>query len=277
MVCSECKKHGKESTDHQKKSSKLCPYNEKNKKSLRSNTKLSNRININSVDSIDKRKDFRLAILNVLNEIISDPSSLKKDDSKMNSFLQSQGNVSAQGTGNQVTSQEGSFALLLEKYNFIFIPKPKKNDHISYIESNNIKDGFYYVYQFNGTQASIDFAIFLVINKMIIEQFEFDLKHTSTDIFYLNDGWFHKDIIYIVTWSSKNIVKSFIGLGQNIPTEVENNFMNELLKFKKGKNSETKKIGALYTYTRFANRYSCKHFTEDYTNDNFNKVKTFIN
>lgn len=276
MGCSECKKNGKESLDHQKKTSKICPYNEKNKISLRSTTTLSDRINLNSVNIIDKRNNFRLSILNVLNEIITDPSTLKKNDSKMKALLRSQGNVNSQGTGNQVTPQEASFALLLEKYEFKFISKPKKNDHVSYIQKNDTKDGIYYIYQSNGTQKPIDFAVFLVIDKMIIEQFDIDLKHTSSNIFYLNDGWFHKDIIYIVTWSCKKVVKSFIGLGQNIPTKEENDEMNQLLKFKKEKNSGNKKIGSLNIYIRFANRYSCDRFTDEYSNENYNNVKTFI-
>jgi len=276
MTCSECKKNGKDSSDHKVKTSNKCPYNEKNKKSLRSTTKLSDRINLNSLDIIDKRNNFRLATINLLNEIRSDPLILKKNDSKMKSFLQSQGNIDSQGTGNQVTPQEASFAILLEKYGFKFISKPKKNDHVFYIESNNVKDGIYYIYQFNGTQASIDFASFLVIDKMIIEQFNFDLKHSNSNIFYLNDGWFHKDIIYIVTWSSKKVVKTFIGLGQNIPTKEENDEMNELLKFKKEKNSGKKKVGSLNIYIRFANRYSCDRFTDDYSSDNYKKVSDFI-
>ena len=277
MTCSECKKNGKNSSDHKVKNSKKCPYNERNKKSLRSTIKLSDRINLNSIHIIDKRNNFRLTVLNLLNEINTDSSCLKKNDAKMKAILQSQGNIDSQGTGNQVTPQETSFALLLEKYEFKFISKPKKNDHISYIESNDVKDGIYYIYQFNGSQASIDFAVFLIIDKMIIEQFNFDLKHTKSNIFYLNDGWFHKDIIYIVTWCSKNVVKTFIGLGQNIPTKEENDEMNELLKFKKEKNSGKKKVGSLNIYIRFANRYSCDSFTDDYSCDNYKKVTEFIN
>lgn len=43
MSCSECKKNGKDSSDHKAKNSKKCPYNEKNKKSLRSTTNIDER------------------------------------------------------------------------------------------------------------------------------------------------------------------------------------------------------------------------------------------
>jgi len=281
MTCSECKKNGKEATDHSAKNSIKCPYNKGKHVATRSNVKISDRINVNSTSIIEKKKEFVKLNLKILELILKDPSLLKEDDIIIKKKLQSQGNSDSQGTGNQITSQESSFAKVLEINGFTFIPKSKKNDHINHIQKNNIIDGFYYIYQVNGTQASIDFATILIIDKLIIEQFNFDLKHTTSNIFYLNDGWFHKDIIYIVSWIKKlkkekeNMI--FIGLGQDIPTKEENDEMKILLNFKKEKNSSNKKVGSLYTYIRFANRFSCERFNIDYTNDKFKKVKDFIN
>lgn len=225
---------------------------------------------------IPKRQAFINSVKNVLQLIYNNPKLLKKTDASMKTKLQAQGKEDSQGTGNQVTPQEVSFAMALEENGFKFISKAKKNDHISYIKKNNIDNGHYYIYQVNGNQASIDFATLLIENKEIISQYNFDLKHTTSKTFYLNDGWFHKDIIYIVTWSpKKNEVKSFIGLGQQIPTKEEQEEMEELIEFKK-KNSDKKKVGSLFTYIRFANRYSCEKFDDAYTKDNFEKVIEFI-
>ena len=105
----------------------------------------------------------------------------------------------------------------------------------------------------------------------------FDLKHTTSKSFYLNDGWFHKDVIYVVTWSPKKAeVKTFIGLGQDIPTVEETAFMAKLLELKHTTNETNKKVGCLRPYVRFANQYSCEKFSEDYSADRFAKVSAFL-
>lgn len=223
---------------------------------------------------IEKRNTFNSLVKNVLELISNDPKLLKKSNAAIKTKLQSQGKEDSQGTGNQVTPQETSFAMVLEDNGFKFISKAKKNDHIQYIKNNSITNGHYYIYQVNGNQASIDFAALLIEEKEIIAQYNFDLKHTTSKIFYLNDGWFHNDTIYIITWcSKKNEVQSFIGLGQNIPTKEEQEEMSKLIKFKKEINTDKKRIGSLYTYIRFANRYSCEQFTESFTKENYEKVK----
>lgn len=226
---------------------------------------------------IEKREVFKNLVKNVLHLISNDPKLLKKSNATIKAKLQSQGKEESQGTGNQVTPQETSFAMVLEDNGFKFISKAKKNDHINYIKKNSITNGHYYIYQVNGNQASIDFAALLIEEKEIIAQYNFDLKHSTSKTFYLNDGWFHKDTIYIVTWSpKKNEVNSFIGLGQNIPTKEEEEEMNELIKFKKEKNNDKKKVGSLFTYIRFANRYSCERFDTAYTKENYDKTLEFI-
>ena len=226
---------------------------------------------------IQKRQTFKNVVKNVLQLISNDPKLLKRTNAIMKAKLQSQGKKESQGTGNQVTPQETSFAMVLEDSGFKFISKAKKNDHINFIKKNSITNGHYYIYQVNGNQASIDFAALLIEEKEIIAQYNFDLKHTSSKIFYLNDGWFHKDTIYVVTWTpKKNEVQSFIGLGQNIPTKEEQDEMNELIQFKKSKNNDKKKVGSLITYIRFANRYSCDRFNEAYTKENYENTLKFI-
>lgn len=229
------------------------------------------------VSKMDSNKAlFNENIAKVLNKIYTDPSILQNDDEPMRIKLRSQGKKDSQGTGNAVTPQEAYFAVLLESNGFTFIPKEKKGNHIKYIKKNNLSDGLYYIYQVNGSQQSIDFGLILLKNKEIIEQINFDLKHSNNDVIFLNDGWFENNVIYLVTWFNKETVKSFIGLGQHIPTKEDKEIMDILLKFKKGKNSETKKGGFLIPYLRFANRYLCSQFTEDFTKENYEKVKQFL-
>ena len=42
------------------------------------------------------------------------------------------------------------------------------------------------------------------------------------------------------------------------------------------KNNDKKKVGSLFTYIRFANRYSCERFDTAYTKENYDKTLEFI-
>jgi len=141
------------------------------------------------------------------------------------------------------------------------------------------------LYQLNGSQKSIDFRVFTTDGKTMLSKVDLDLKHTGSDVFFLNDGWFHKDVIYIVTWARRTSaprkrlqseVATFIGLGQDIPTAEETTLMTELQKIKKTCNTDFKGAGSLCTFVRFANRYKCERFTPDYTELCFGKVKEFL-
>lgn len=198
----------------------------------------------------------------LLTSLHATPSLLKTKNDTIQAKLQSQGNADSQGTGNKVTDQESAFAAVLEANGFIFLPKQKKNQHLTALPTQ----GYFYIYQANGSQASIDFQTLFIEGSEIKAQVSYDLKHTTSKSFYLNDGWFHRGIIYIVTWSpKKGEVKTFTGLGQDIPTEDETAFISKLLELKKTTNETNKKVDSLRPYVRFANQYSCEKFTEEYT------------
>ena len=216
---------------------------------------------------------FLLMNRRLLTALQATPAFLKEKKPEILTKLQAQGQQIAQSTGNKVTEQEAAFAGVLESNGFIFLPKQKKNDHLSALPN----DGIYYIYQANGSQASIDFQTLLIEGTVIKAAVSYDLKHTTSKQFYLNDGWFQKDVIYIVTWSpKKSDVKAFIGLGQDIPTEAELTFMTALQALKKNTNDTNKKVDSLRPYVRFANQYSCEKFTDDYTRDCFEKVTAFL-
>lgn len=179
-----------------------------------------------------------------------------------------------QGTGNQVTNQEMCFAHVLECYDF-------KNS-----ESDASEDGYYYKYQVNGTQQSIDFEAYLVLKGEKKINIMFDLKYTTSKVFFLNDGWFIDNVVYIVSWVDKVSVegqrkkeekpKTLIAFGQDIPSEEENEKIRILIEFKKKYNSENKGVGNLHIYLRSANTYGCNSFTEDFTEECFKTVMSAV-
>jgi hypothetical protein len=177
----------------------------------------------------------------------------------------------AQGTGNKVTGQEASFAAVLESHGFVIQAK----------DTEITVAGKYYYYQVNGSQKSIDFRLVQHDGTKIVGSADFDLKHTVSDVFFLNDGWFHENVIYVVSWMRKTSEArkkrvtepaTFIGLGQDIPTKEETALMEELLAIKKKYNTEFKGCGSLCTYIRFANRYTCARFTPEYTDRCYERI-----
>ena len=210
-------------------------------------------------------------------QIRANPSLLRRSLPPMVAKLQSQANSASQGTGNKVTDQEASFADVLESNGFLFQPKDAPFPTTA---------GIYYYYQANGSQQSIDFRVFETDGKTILRKVDLDLKHTSKDEFFLNDGWFHKDVVYIVTWTRRTSLPkqkpitseaaTYIALGQDIPTTEEHNEMKEMLTLKNQINTNHKKTGSLRIYARFANQYSCDRFTPEATEQCYATVSTYL-
>jgi len=214
---------------------------------------------------------FVSKLTSVYQTIRRDPSCLRQVLPAMKAKLHSQGNSLAQGTGNQPTDQECSFAAVLETHGFVFQPKGFQHSD----------PGLYYLYQVHGSQQSLDFQVFEMTGAGKGSFVNLDLKHTTSDVFYLNDGWFHKDVVYIVTWERRTSLPrtkkateltTFLGLGQDIPTAEESACMNEMIAMKNKYNAESKGVGSLCTYVRFANRYKCDRFTPEYTETCFQAV-----
>jgi hypothetical protein len=185
------------------------------------------------------------------------PDLLERKLPEMVAFLQRQGNMEAQGTGNKVTDQEACFADVISKRGFQFLAK----------DAPSPDSGLHYLYQVNGSQQEGDFALLEYEGGVMKEKIIVDLKHTNGKIFYLNDGWFQKGVYYIVSWNAgtpkKPVLRTHIALGEDIPSAEEQAFMAELIAFKRAKNTDTKKVGSLRPYIRFANQYSCERFTPE--------------
>ncbi len=199
---------------------------------------------------------FQTAVQAVLTAISSDPLLLKKSPSATSSFLQKQGNMASQGTGNKVTDQEASFADVVASHGFTFLPKGAPAP----------TSGLFYLYQLQGSQQEGDFGLREYEAGAVKAEVILDLKHTNSKTFYLNDGWFQKDVLYVVSWNAgpakQPVYRPHIARGQDIPSAEEQAFMEALVAFKREKNTTTGKVGSLRPYIRFANQYSCERFTE---------------
>jgi len=198
------------------------------------------------------------------------PALLEKKCPEMTAFLQRQGNMAAQGTGNKVTDQEACFAVEAEKAGFTFLSKG----------SANPASGLFYKYQVNGSQQEGDFGLFCCEGGNVVSSNIVDLKHTNSKKFYLNDGWFQAGVIYIISWNAGTTkypnLKTYIALGQDVPSEAEKRYMAELQAFKKAKNTDTKRVDCLFPYIRFANQYSCENFTDVTSKSHFDSVNAAI-
>jgi hypothetical protein len=192
----------------------------------------------------------------LINYLQRTPHALKKACPEMMKRLQSQGKLDSEGLGNKVTNHEAAFATVLEEYGFVWIPKNKKDDHLKILP----KIGYYYIYQVNGSQASIDFEVMYIKDSTIIESYKIDCKHSTCEKLMLNDGWFEADVLYVFTWTSKKEVKFFIGYGTLFTSEEERQFMREIRAKKNELNSGKKVVGNLNVYWRCANQYSLKDF-----------------
>lgn len=223
------------------------------------------------------RTTFSKTVQTFLTGISTTPTLLRRNTAEFTHIKQklySQGDDKSQGTGNQVTDQETSFAATLEEFGFKYAS----------VTQPAVADGYYYIYQVNGTQRSIDFQVFHWTDGTKRKHVNFDLKHTKTDTFFLNDGWFHENVVYVVSWlrktsepRKKKVVEpaTFIALGQDIPTEEESALYNELCEIKKKYNSEYKGAGSFHCYIRFANTYKCDRFTAEFTAECLDKVIQF--
>jgi len=172
------------------------------------------------------------------------------------------------------TVQEAAFAQVLDTYGFQYSA-----------DGTPSSPGLYYVYQVHGSQQSIDFRVLETDGKTVLHAVDLDLKHTTSDIFFLNDGWFHKDVVYVITWERRTSAPrktkttelvTTIALGQEIPTADEVDAMNELIAVKQKYNKECKGAGSLCTYVRFANRYKCDRFSVEYNEARWRGVCSYV-
>jgi hypothetical protein len=202
--------------------------------------------------------DYSITMIADFLKVLKDtPSLLRQDCPDMIKFLHRQGDLSLpKGFGNAPTDQEASFAVEAEKLGFKFI----KN-------TESPGDGLFYKYQLNGSQSNIDFVLIEGTKSV-----QFDLKSAKNDSFYWNDGWFEKDVVYVISYKSKKAEKIYIGLGQESYEECDDVAWKAVRETIRKMNKELKNTKFLGIYGRLANKYSCKQFTSEFTEERFSSV-----
>jgi hypothetical protein len=190
----------------------------------------------------------------VIKTIMATPLVLKGLYPEVIQRLQTQGNADSQGTGNKVMPHEAAFAVLLESSGFTWIPKKKKNDHLKDLP----KSGFYYIYQANGSQAAVDFEVFSVEAGAITESYKIDCKQSTSETIMLNDGWFHSDTLYVMTWASKKVVKNMVAFGNTFITKDDDELYKDTRRIIADLNAKPKKGINFLRYFRCANQFSMK-------------------
>ena len=198
-------------------------------------------------DKMCARINLKRKLYDIIQMILQNPTEFIQREAPLSLCTQLNSTMSkkkGQGRANGNTTQETSFAYLLEQTKILHIEKNKLP----------IVDGCYYIYQPNGSQRSPDFRIYDYFTNVIQWSIDLDMKQSNTDKIILNDGWFNMDTVYILSYKIK---------GQDIPTVQENEKWEQILKIKKELNSGESRVGSLLTYFRFANQYNCIKFTSE--------------
>jgi hypothetical protein len=196
--------------------------------------------------------DLKQKLLNIINDIMVNPTDFiqsQPPQDLINKLDSKTKKNRGQGRANGNTTQEASFAYLLEQNGITSIDKSVKTN----------MDGLYYIYQPNGTQRVPDFTVFECHETVKTWSIDIDMKQSSTNKIVLNDGWFNVNTIYILSYKS-NVL---IGLGQHIPSEREKAKYEEVVKIKRQLNSVSKRVENFEVYFRTANQYNCAHFTQE--------------
>lgn len=215
---------------------------------------------------------LRTNLITLIQQLYANPSVLTKKCPEMQKRLQSQGKEDSDGTGNKVTNQEAAFAQLLEDSGFTWIAKPKKDTWKEAL----MNQGLCFLYQLNGTQASVDFALMYVQDSKILEIFYVDLKYSTSTKIFLNDGWFEPNILYLFTWTERQAIRVFVGLAKDFTTDEEAEACAERRKINAELNSKQKIVGKFHLYNRCANTYNLKTFTKEFSEECRDKAITWI-
>lgn len=216
---------------------------------------------------------LRERVTYIIQKLYNDSTLLTRKCPDMITKLQSQGNPDSDGTGNKVTNQEAAFAQLLVDNGFHWIPKSKKKDW----KDTLTNQGLSFIYQVNGTQASLDFMLMNVENNTIVDSLLFDLKYSAKgQKIMLNDGWFEPNVLYLFTWIHATKVRTFVGLSDDFTTKEERDKRAHIRTLLAELNSGQKNVGNLSIYIRCANQYNLKGFTEEFSNRCKEKVVTWL-
>ena len=181
-------------------------------------------------------------IIQFFNKIATVDLTIENDETKQ--FRQSN---KGSGKGKEIPTQEANFARYLNEYE---------------IEHH---------YQPHGSQKSPDFWLF---DKSKNTKLEVELKSSKSNSISLNDHWFQRTYIYVISCKS-----SVVALGQHIPTDDEHQKMSELKEIIKKLNEQYRTdkslSGDLYVTMRCANSYKTGTMIKN-KDDHLTKVIDYI-
>jgi hypothetical protein len=202
-------------------------------------------------------------IADALRIMTQSPDRLEQRPVEMLERLKEHCDGTGQGSANDPTSHEACIAVILEETGIRLAPQRNVVPE---------EDGFWFWYQPGGTQQKGDFLLFEAVAKEKRGGLLLDAKHSNGNAFYLNDGWFWDDIVYVVSFC-RNVRRGvwenvcFIGRGQDIPTEKDKEIWTTYNDAKRAMNASRREREPdfLLPYFRFAHQYSCKQFTPEFT------------
>lgn len=217
---------------------------------------------------------FKKCVIDSLRFMRENPDELEKKPVDMLERLRDHMDSSGQGSANEPKPHEACIAVILEMNDIKLSPQRNRVP---------VEDGCYFWYQPGGSQQKGDFMLFWVYDGIKQSHITVDAKHSNGCAIYLNDGWFWEDTVYVVSYC-RNVRRGewknecFIGLGQDIPTEKDNDIWNFYNDKKKEMNTNRKELEPDYLqpYFRFAHQYSCKQFDPDFTASRFVNVLEWL-
>jgi len=181
-----------------------------------------------------------------------------------------------QGLGNKVSEHEGAFAIVLHEHGWL-----------PYVEGQS---GFFYKYQANGTQQSIDFRLMEVVDGKMVNSIDTDLKHGGEGAgasIFLNDGKFLDNVVYIISFTRLlDAVKGqrkkprenvcVVSLGQDVMSDKDKSQLEKRFALLKQLNAEADDTEDLVLYIRNANQFKCRRFTSEFIADRMAKTLAWI-
>lgn len=217
---------------------------------------------------------FRTSIINSLDYMNKNPGTLEEHPTVMTDRLIEYMETNGQSSANEVKAHEACLAVIFEANGFKLATR-------NMVPAD---DGMYYWYQPAGSQKSGDFLLFRSEGGTKKDEVLFDAKHTNNTTFKLNDGWFNKDTVYIISFriaTGRGLPRKmicFVGLGQHISTVKDTEANDECNRLKKAWNAMRKNIKTdfLSIYFRLANGYSTKQFTPEFISDRFKKTVSWL-
>ena len=217
--------------------------------------------------------EFRAKVSELFNHIKATPSVLEQKQPEMKKKLDAFCGK-GQGLGNKCSDQEACFAAVCEEHGWKL--REKDSD-----------EGFFYIYQAQGTQKSIDFQLIYIDRGNVTESVNIDLKHSDKEAIFLNDGTFLDDVVYVISFtrllprvkgqrSCPREQVCVIAKGQDVMTEKDRAALENRFALLKQLNAIKEDLDFLTLYARNANQFSCKRFTPEFTGHCWEKTRSWL-